>query len=269
MKLLRLKQAAFAIFAAVSLVTSARSQTVTGFSDLNYWGTGSNHSALVISWNDGKTNSTIAWGFSWNGTATAWDMLTALASADPRLFARVDSATQYGPAVFGLGYDNNGNGVFSVTGAHDTDGNPTTPVFVSGISDMNTNPGTTEAPGFDSDPLSSVASDNTAPGEIADHYGEGWFDNGFWEFFTGGTSTSYPTSWTSDFVGAGGTTLVNNGWYAFSLAGDYDPGTNSNPSYPPGAAIAATTAPVPEPTTVALLAIGGFVLLWRRRFRHA
>jgi len=252
------------VFAALSQLTSvAHSQTVTGFSDLNYWGTGSNHSALVISWNDGKSNSTMAWGFSWNGSTTVADMLLALASADPRLFVRIDSATSLGTAVFGIGYDANGNGIFSVTGAHDTNGNLTTPVFTAGISDMNTDAGHTEAPYFDNnpDPNAQVASANTAPGEVADHYAEGWWDNGFWEFSRGGTTTSYPGSWDSTFVnGISQTTLLDNGWYAFSIT------TPDYVSQPPGAAIAA----VPEPSTLAMVGIGSIAFgLFLRHRRHA
>jgi len=264
MKSIRFKHAAFAVLAALSLLTSAaRSQTVTGFSDLNYWGTGSNHSALVISWNDGKTNSTIAWGFSWDGSKSVADMLLALASADPRLFVRIDSSASdsLGTAVFGIGYDANGNGIFSVTGAHDVDGNPTTPVFTAGISDMNTNSTKTEAPYFDTDPDAPVASANAAPGEAADHYAEGWWDNGFWEFSRGGVTTSYPGSWDSTFVnGISQTTIVNDGWYAFSIT---DPDYNSNIPGP------ATVAAVPEPSSVSLLALGGLALALTLRRRHA
>jgi hypothetical protein len=268
MTLHRIKHAALAAFSALALLGSAHAQTVNSLSDLNTWGSGSNRAGLVISWHDGKSNSTLAWGFSWSGSKTVWDMLTSLAATDPRLFARIDSATQYGPALFGLGYDENGNGIFSVTGAHDVNGQTTTPVFLSGISDMNTSASTTEAPGFDSpsDPSTAVASANASPGEIADHYAEGWLDNGYWELFTGDTGSSYPVTWTSSFDGAGNITLANNGWYAFSIAGEYDPNLGSSPSYPPGTA---TVAPVPEPATVILLAIGGLALLVRRRFRHA
>jgi hypothetical protein len=253
----RIKLAALAAFATLAVAASAHAQTVTGLSDLNYWGSGSNHAGLVISWNDGKSNSTLAWGFSWSGSKTVWDMLNFLATTDPHLFARIDSATQYGPALFGLGYDGNGNGIFSVTGAQDSNGSNITLSFTSGISNSNTAANSVEAP---------LSSANASPGEAADHYAEGWFDNGYWELFTGGTGSSYPITWTSSFDGAGNITLANNGWYAFSIAGEYDPDLGSSPSYPPGTA---TVAPVPEPTTIALLALGSVALIAHRRIRHA
>jgi hypothetical protein len=233
MTLHRIKHAAFAAFAAFALLASAQSQTVSSTSDLNYWGSGSNHAALVISWNDGKSGSTLVWGYSWNGTATAWDMLVALAQSDPRLFIRIDSATSFGGALYGIGYDANDNNTFSVTGAEDSSGNATTPIFTSGISDMNVSSSSAEAP---------ASSASAAPSEVADHYAEGWMDNGFWEFFTGDTGTSYPSTWTSSMSGAGSTTLVNNGWYAFSI-------TSANyTSHTPGSAIAAAMSPTPTPT---------------------
>ncbi|MDD5201456.1 MAG: PEP-CTERM sorting domain-containing protein [Terrimicrobiaceae bacterium] len=251
MKLNRLKQATLAAFATAVLLASACGQVVvTSVNDLHYWGTGSNHSALVISWNDGKANSTVAWGYSWNGSAKVADMVLALATADPHLFTRIDSATGFGLGIFGLGYDANGNSVFSVTGAVDSSGNPTTPVFTTGISDMNTDPTKVQAP------FSSI---NAASGEAADHYAEGWFDRGFWGFYTGGASPTYPVSWTDAMDGVSGTTLVDNGWFALSF---------SNPDFTsnlPGAAVAA----VPEPATLVLAAIGFGAMLWRRKRRNA
>ncbi|MGH8047129.1 MAG: hypothetical protein ACREKL_07775 [Chthoniobacterales bacterium] len=243
LKLRHFRHAALAALAAITFIAAARGQAVTGFSDLNFWGSGPNRSALVINWSDGKSNQTIAWGYSWSGATTVADMLFALVNADPRLFARIDSATQFGPGIFGIGYDTNGNGSFSVIGAQDTLGNPTTPVFTSGISNMNTNPNTTQAP---------LSSTTAAPGDAADHYLEGWFDNGFWELLNGTVAPTYPVTWTSSFDGASGTMLVNDGWFALSIT---DPDFNS---HIPGPAMA---APVPEPGVIVLLAIGAIAVL--------
>jgi len=253
MKTSRIRQAAFAALVALTLLTPAFGQTVTDFSNLNYWGSGTNHSGLVISWNDGKTNASIAWGFSWSSgtTVTVADMLLAVASADPRLFARIDSATGFGLGIYGLGYDANGNGSFSVTGAENASGNSTIPVFINGISDMNTNSSSVQAP---------PSSANASPSEAADHYVEGWIDNGYWEFFIGGISTSYPATWTSSMTGASSTDLANNGWYAFSI---------TTPDYSSNLPGAATAAAVPEPSSVALLAISGLTLALTLRRRHA
>lgn len=251
LKLHRFVQAALAAIALVTVLAApAQAQTATGFSDLNYWGSGTNHSALVISWNDGKTDSTLAWGFSWTGNATVADMLFALAHADPRLFARIDSATQFGPAIFGLGYDAAGDGTFSISGALDPDGNPTTPIFTNGIADLDTNPSSVQAP---------FSSENAEAANPFDHYSEGWFDNGFWELFSG-SGTAYPATWTSSMSGIADTPLTNDGWFALSI---------SNPDFSSNIPGPAMVAPVPEPAAIVLLVLGGFALLLRRKSGHA
>jgi hypothetical protein len=237
--------------AAAALLFPAVAQSVSSLNDLNYWGSGSNHAGVVIAWNDGKQDATLAFGFSWNGTATLWDAVTTLAHNDPRLFFRVDSASSNGPAVYGIGFDANNNGVFSVTGAEDAAGNSTTVSFVNGISDMNTD-------SIKSDrPASSV---DATSGESADHYVEGWLDNGYWQVLTGGTGSPYPTTWNDAGAGAGSVTLTNNSWYSFAIT------DSSYNSQPPGSALSGVVA-VPEPSTFVLLGLGGVVGFALRRRR--
>lgn len=211
---------------------------VTGFGDLIITpGSGPNQSGLVIQWNDSKVPAALAWGFNWTSNSTTVnDMLLAVMSADVRLFSRGDSSTPFGPAYFGFGYNNSGN--FSVAGAVNELGVPVTPVFVGGFSDMNTDPGTTQAP------LTSTAA---APSNPLDRYVEGWNDNGFWELFSG-SGPAYPGTWTSSAVGVT-ETLTQNTWYALSLS-------NSDfSSNLPGAA----TAAVPEPIALWLILLAGII----------
>ena len=229
------------------------SAQITGFGDLNFWGTGANRSALVIDWNNGHSTETLAWGFYWNGPApTVFSMMQFLAANDPRFFMRIDSATGFGPAIFGLGYQW-GSSPFGVSGAVDTSGNPVTPVFTSGVNDLDTNPSSTQAPTTSAGAVASNA---------GDFYKEGWMDNGYWEFFTGTVGASYPSSWTSSFSGVGGTFLNNDGWYALSIT---EPDFSSNT---PGPAYAA----IPEPSALFLLIVaggGGLLLNARRRIHTA
>jgi len=233
--------------AALFVAGNALGQVVNSFDDLKYWGTGSNQSALVVSWNDGTATHTLAWGFRWDGTApTLFDTLTSIAAMDPRFFLRIDSATNYGPSLFGIGYQT-GSAAFGITGAQNTVGDPVTPVFTDGVNDTNTDPLTTQAP------FSSITATAT---NSSDYYEEGWNDNGFWNLYFSGTDpfttvpgNAYPTTWTAAWVGAGSVNLVDDGWYAFSFAPNFVDTL-------PGAAVAA----VPEPGSVALILFAAGVL---------
>lgn len=225
---------------------------IANLDDLNYWGAGPNRAALVMYWNDTKSPDALAWGYQWSGTQTVADMFLFMAANDPKLFARIDSAVGFGVGIFGIGYQT-GAAAFGVTGAEDVAGNPVTPVFSSGVDDMNTNPASTQAP---------ASSTGVAPLNTADRYKEGWNDTGFWEMYNSGSDNSaiqssfaLPATWTSSFIGAG-TELVDGGWAAFSIT---DTSFNSNPP------TANVFAAIPEPTSWVLVGLGLWVLLLRRK----
>jgi hypothetical protein len=71
---------ALALF-AVSGWNSLRAQTIVDFDSIQYWvGTGSNRAALIIDWKNTSTpNSSFAWGFRWDGQATGYEMISAIA----------------------------------------------------------------------------------------------------------------------------------------------------------------------------------------------
>jgi hypothetical protein len=230
---------------------SAQAMPVTTFADLNTWGEGDQIAGVIIDWNDGKSSSSLAWGYRWSGTQTAADMMTTLAASDPRLFLRMDTATSFGPLLLGIGYQT-GDDAFGVTGAQDTLGNGVTLTFSDGLSDANVS-----ADSFDG-PASSTGA---LPVNAADRYVEGFNDNGFWSIYFAGTnnfatapSFEAPTEWIDAFVGLGGATLEDEGWYGFSFAAGFV-------GSPPDAAISA----IPEPATGWLLLSGGVLLWWRQR----
>ncbi len=81
-------------------------------SDIEIWtGTGANQSILVIDWNSGPTPQSLAWGFRWEGSATAEEALRTVVTADPRLDWQVGTASDFGLPLYGLSYDLNNNGI--------------------------------------------------------------------------------------------------------------------------------------------------------------
>jgi len=235
-----------ALLAALA-IPHANAGIVTSLDDIQFWaGTGSNRTALVIDWNDGIGSESLAWGYRWSGAApTVFEMLVGLAGAGSGIHARVDTASGFGPGIFGLGFQS-GAAPFGITGAVDPAGAATVPVFVAGLSDLNTGNSSIQAP---------LTSTNATASNPGDRYAEGWFDNGFWELFDGIPGTALTGNWTSNLVGAA-SPIVPNGWFAFSITTpDY---TSQIPDQP--------LAAIPEPST-ALLGGLSLLLLARRRTR--
>src|SRR5690606_13554723 len=92
--------------------------------DIQFWcGSGTNRAALVIHWNspevrnntavpDPVAEKSLAWGYRFNGTATAEDMFNAVVAADHRLFVTSTAPSPgFGAFVYSVGYDLNNNGV--------------------------------------------------------------------------------------------------------------------------------------------------------------
>ena len=76
---------------ALALLATApmQAQTFT-IDDVAYWvGTGTDSSVLVMDFQDGSADASYAWGFLHDGTATAEDMVNAIADADPNLTADI------------------------------------------------------------------------------------------------------------------------------------------------------------------------------------
>lgn len=76
-----MKKVTTALMALLGLVAfDLQGQTVGNFNDIQFWtGSGTNRAAVVLQWNDGGTPTSLAWGYRWNGAATGFDMLAAIA----------------------------------------------------------------------------------------------------------------------------------------------------------------------------------------------
>lgn len=204
-----------------------------GFADITNWtGTGANQSALVIDWNDGRADSSVVWGYRWDGSATGEQMLRAIVDANRDLYIKVSEPTQFGVILFGAGLDRDHDG-FGISS-----GQP----FINGV---------------------AVADYDSADGSTAidsnDSYREGW-NTGYWSYWGAEGNGILPTASEWSYPGAGMTDrlLRNGSWDGWSFD-DFSGTYESTPSVPTPA------APVPEPMTLGALTVG--LLAFARR-RH-
>jgi len=66
-----------------------------GFREIEFWtGDGTNRAALVVDWHDGTRRHALAWGYRWDGEATARDMWQAVTNADPALSGMLSNTWQ-------------------------------------------------------------------------------------------------------------------------------------------------------------------------------
>jgi|GEM_PF-1794338 len=131
------------------------------FDDITFWvGEGEKRAALVIDWYDDK-GGTLVWGFRWDGSATGYDMVCAIANADPRFLFFTHYTGPMGNTIAGFGYDLNKSGGQYLIFDGDTD-SPYYPV--NGIV-------TTTA--YDYDFWTNDDPD--------DHWQSGWYE-GYWSY---------------------------------------------------------------------------------------
>lgn len=216
----------FGIAALASAPLAGSAHAAFTFDDITFWaGSGANEAALVVDFNDGKSPASHAWGFRWDGDATVTDLFAAVVTADARLFAKVGPAGTFGTPVYGIGYDLDNDGVFGVD-----DGS----TFGAGGIKL----------------TSDLDADGAAATDADDHYEEGWFSDGFWTHFVGSGEPFNGGNWLGG-NGLDSTPLTDGAWQGLS----FDPAYSFTD---------APSEPLPEPTTLALIALGGAALLRRR-----
>ena len=98
------------------LTPTADAGNVTTFDDIMYWsGTGTHRAACVIDWNGAHSpEDALVWGYRFEGAATGEAMLRAIVADDRRLFAKLSAGGMMGFALYGLGYDRNGDAFFGI-----------------------------------------------------------------------------------------------------------------------------------------------------------
>lgn len=126
------KPLALPLLAAVWGCAASAQASAFSLEDIKYWvGSGEHRAALLIEWKSPEvlnntevrppsTTQTLAWGYRWEGEATAADLFNSIVAADPRLFAVLSEDTGFGSMVLGLGYDLNANQVYGIQTAADT-----------------------------------------------------------------------------------------------------------------------------------------------------
>lgn len=213
------------LFIAVVVLFFSQAVTVRAFDEstvTNWTGTGTNVSYMVIDWG---TDESLVWGYRWSDTATTYDMMTSIATADSRLLLHFQDDTQWGHFLFALGYDAENNGTGFTLGT----------------------PGVVTETGHAND------SNN--------YYHEG-VETGFWAFYTYAGNVASPSDdpysggiWSGSMVGVDSAILANNSWSGFTFSSDTDTWSSVEPSLP----IAAEA--VPEPSSIALMMLGASCLL--------
>ena len=253
--------------------------------DIDLWaGSGASSAAMIIHWSAPEyynlaysgglstpmpapiTELSLAWGYNFDGSATGWDMMTAIAAADDRLYVVGGSGT-----VQGIGYDLDGDGQYGISDGTNT---YTQADFTNGV---------LGGLGYNTDSL--------VPTDSGDLYWGGWMGPN-WELWheqggNGGFTTDAPDRGTDEYwtasdpfgfagshgewafseLGIEGISLEDGSWVGWSVAAaglDYgnpnDPGTIAwleNKQAP--------LSPVPIPAAVWLLGSGLLGLVGIRR----
>lgn len=193
---------------AIELRSGGKAGADFTFDDIRFWvGEGENQAALVIDWYDNK-GTTLVWGYQWDGTATGFQMIEAIAKEDPRLLFFTHYTGGMGNTIAGFGYDlNNSGGQYLIY-----DGDTENPYYpVDGIV-------TATAYNYDS----------WTNDDPEDHWQSGWYE-GYWSY-------QVKDSQTADFdysgLGASSRQLQNGSWDGWGYQDGWDSWTGVLPQDP-------------------------------------
>ena len=225
---MKIKAAASLAALMLGVGSTASATVIATTADLDFVvGKGSNLSALIFDFNQGPESS-FAWGYRYDGSASGQDLLAAVSAADPNL--SIDSTS----FVTSVQYFN-GTTTFSA----DAD-------FGAGSVSW----GYYLAGGFAGDDmLNNGAMDTPTP------------------ILGGGVElpsvfTISPSGASADSFGDSGRLLEDGSWDAWSF-GPFDPDTFAHQTPPTASPLAATA--VPEPSVTGILALSCLLVGLRRR----
>jgi hypothetical protein len=174
------------------LASTTYAQTPFSFDDIQFWvGSGANRAAVAIDWFENQAEPpALVWGYRWDGIAYGNDMLTAIVAADPRLFAKLGGTRSNANAVYGLGYDADGDGEFAID--DDT-------IF--------------DAEGF----AFTSSADLATATDAGDYYAEGWFI-GFWHYGVAPANPYDGAAWSDIAVGMASHELTDGCWDSWTFS---------------------------------------------------
>lgn len=234
-----MKKIAVIALASASLFVSTAARADL-FSNVQFWvGSGQNEAAMEIDWNEGTSGDALVWGYRWDGTATAEQMVDSILAADPHLFAELSGFdTGFGTDVFGLGYQQSANGNLQLS----------------------------PSLSFNSQRLAFASSygavDQSRTSLNAGDLWEEASNPGFWEYLVSTDSQltgnySDAANWNYASAGITGVTLASGDVDAFVFLSDF----NDPTAYPSAPA----AAPIPEPSTWAMLGLSALCLGFAKR----
>ena len=230
--------------ALASLLFVSKSPAVS-LDEIQFWtGSGTNRAALVVEWSTPESfgpssvpapvaDKSLVWGYRFNGTNTAAQMLQAIAAADPRLHV-VDFTGWGSTFIVGIGYD-----IFPGGGAPGLVDGSATNFFTNNLLTAYT---------VDIDAAAFLNTNNLYWGGYNGPNWEVWTElggaGGFINCPERGTNPYWtPTDSENPYFGVHGQwelaqfgldalTLTNGSWVGFSVAAGYDDYTDYTASLP-------------------------------------
>lgn len=201
----------FALLCAATMVAQqpnvARNQSVKkaptnaaafSFNDIQNWtGEGSKIAAMALKWTNSE--NALVFGYRFEGTKTGEEMAIDIVANNPRLFMLMQSATAYGSAIGGFGWDTDNNG-FSLKNTKEVVQPDARGVYVI-------------TSGYSFDSYTSVSE--------TDYWNSGW-NKGFWSYNLAQGDTPSDMSWAH--TGCSGRTLTDKSWDLWIFSSMTGPG---------------------------------------------
>lgn len=156
---------------------------------------GENKCALVIDFQDGKSNQALVWGYRWNGNASGEDLLRAVAGQSSILTAMIQYTGTMGSTLNALGVSDQREELDYLT--YDFSTASVASEISFGFFSPNINMGQDNAPGYDAEEFTSLAIERARESGIIEHplnafvYGYPAYDYDYWQLDPSVADASY------------------------------------------------------------------------------